>query len=85
MVRRLSDGEQPVAKVDYDLAEKEMLKFLHLRKPPSNFIIPLIGLISSNIGVGILLPLRHPLLKLFQNAQQIAISSFNLQKIWSRP
>lgn len=70
MVRRLSDGEQLVAKVNRDLVEKEMLELVHSKQPPSDFIIPLVGLIFSNIGVGILLPLRRSLLALFQNAQE---------------
>lgn len=70
MVRRLSDGEQLVAKVNCDLVEKETLELVHSKQPPSDFIIPLVGLIFSNIGVGMLLPLRRSLLALFQNAQE---------------
>lgn len=55
-----------VAKVDHNLDEMKILQFLHSREPPSDHIIPLIGLISSTIGRGVLLPLRRIVLQLFE-------------------
>lgn len=67
VVRQLRDGALLVAKIDHDPNEKDILEFLHSQEPSSDRIIPLIGSIVSNIGPGVLLPLRQTVLALFRN------------------
>lgn len=65
------DGTQLVVKVNRDLDEQEILKYLHSRKLSSEYIIPLLDLISTNLGPGMLLPLRQPVLELFARPEGI--------------
>jgi serine/threonine protein kinase len=64
IVQRLKDRKQLVAKVNTKPEERQILEFLHSREPPSEYVIPLIGSFPSNMGPGILLPIRRSVLPL---------------------
>ncbi len=64
IVRQLKDGKQLVAKVNSNPEEKQILEFLQTRERASEQVISFIGSFSSNIGQGILFPLRRSVLQL---------------------
>ena len=63
------DNLELIVKVNRDLHEQNILEYLHSEEQRSDHVIQLEGTCLSNLGPGILLPIRQPVRELMSNSK----------------